>query len=149
VLSPPVTRETFDPKWLEGNDFIYFKLHGFRNDPMWYNENYNAALTASQIRSAGLSGAVVFVANCYLPESPMLQALLSAGAKAVVGGSGENYAKVDEVHGADLLGLYFRLMLEDYGAMLKMAKWRLVRKWPDKATLDALRFKIWTGEVLV
>lgn len=88
----------------------------------------------------GGRGAVVFVANCYflpavkdcadacphnpndcghertkcpylLANAPMLQALFTAGARAIVGGPGENYARTRTIAGADLLGKTLRLLI--------------------------------------
>ena len=78
--------EDFDPLWLTGHRFLYFKLHGLHNEPYWYGDNWVTALTAKQILSINLESTVVFVANCYLVDkkgqSPMLDALLAAGAQA-------------------------------------------------------------------
>jgi hypothetical protein len=46
------------------------------------------ALHMDQLLAADLSGAVVFAANCYLPQGPTLSALLGAGTRAVVAGWG-------------------------------------------------------------
>ncbi len=119
LLSPPVTAATFAPSQLAGYDFIYFKLHGLLRESYWYGDNWQTALTVRQIADADLSSAVVFVANCFLWEpgpdptekAPMLRALLEAGARAVVGGPGENYARKQTVMGADRLGRDFRITL--------------------------------------
>ena len=108
MTCPPVSALEFEPGWLRGHDFVYFKLHGLRGQPFWYGDEYQTAVTASQLRSADLAGAVVFVANCHLEGSAMLAALLEAGAKAVIGGPGANYALKYGVNGADLLGLWLR-----------------------------------------
>jgi hypothetical protein len=42
----------------------------------------------------------------------MLWALLQAGARAVVAGPGQNYAKTKGIYSADLLGLNFRRFLQ-------------------------------------
>jgi len=119
LTSPPVIMEAFNPAWLQGYDFLYFKLHGFPSQPYWYGDGYVTAVSAHQIKTADLSNTIVFVANCHLCErvngdllpSPMLVALLEAGAKCVVGGPGTNYAAKIKLVGADLLGFYFRLLL--------------------------------------
>ena len=120
LLSPPATAEIFHPSWLERYDFLYFKLEGLPEEIYWYGDNWITALRATQILAADLRGTVVFVANCHLfqtnnghhPTSPMLAALLAAGARAVIGGSGKNYAKRHSVHGADRLGRTFRHLLQ-------------------------------------
>jgi hypothetical protein len=127
LLSPPVEAfgakgPEFNPRWLSGYDFLYFKLHGLVGQPFWYGDGMITACTAEHIQSADLSGAVAFVANCNtwhptrpgspLKQAPMLLALLRAGAHAVVAGPGENYAKVRGIYSADLLGLNFRRFLQ-------------------------------------
>ena len=120
---PPCTclphhTDTINPAWFESADFLYFKLHGLPGQPAWYNADYITAITAQQIRRLRLQGTIVFVANCFLwhtesagdprTQAPMLYALLGAGARAVVGGAGINYAKAHSVYGADVLGRAFR-----------------------------------------
>ena len=113
LLCPPVTMETFQPHWMEHHHFIYFKLHGLPDQPFWYGDAFTTALSADQVRSVDLRGTTVFVANCFMaPCSPMLGALLDAGAAAVIGGDGENYARADTIDGADALGLFIRIWLE-------------------------------------
>lgn len=152
VLSPPITMANFNPLWLQGHDLIYFKLHGLEGQPFWYNERWETAISAQQIRQATLGGAVVFVANCYLPESPMLAALLTAGAGAVIGGSGPNFARAAGIEGADLLGLWVRRLMTlglEVERALRMAK-RVVRAWPGDriAKDDALAFSVFKSEVV-
>lgn len=149
LLSPPCGLTAFNPHVLEGYDLLYFKLHGLPGQPYWYGDHWLTALSADQVSQADLSGAVVFVANCYLPESPLLQALLDAGAKAVVGGPGQNYGRPHSVDGADLLGLYFRYCLQlklPTKVALTFAKHRLRLKRKDKSTKDTLAFQLWTKE---
>jgi hypothetical protein len=127
LLSPPVEAfgaqgPQFNPRWMSGYDFIYFKLHGMVGQPFWYGDDWLTAITAEQIQSADLTRAIVFVANCNTwhptrPDSPehqapMLWALLQAGARAVVAGPGQNYAKTKGIYSADLLGLNFRRFLQ-------------------------------------
>jgi len=115
LTSPPLTLDSFKPVWLEGKELIYFKLHGLPDQAYWYGDNWTTALSANLIRKANLHNTIIFVANCYLYEKcegshkmgPMLNALLDAGASAVVGGPGKNYAKSDTIFGADQLGALF------------------------------------------
>lgn len=157
LLSPPITAETFNPAWLEGYDFIYLKLHGLPEEVYQYGDGWITARRATQILAANLRGTVVFVANCHLyqanngshPTSPMLNALLAAGARAVVGGSGENYAKRHSVHGADRLGRAFRYLLQ-FGFLpytaFRLARFTLTLN-PHKnlADRDALNFRYFSG----
>ena len=164
LLSPPATAEIFDPRWLEGRDFIYLKLHGLPEEVYWYGDKWITALRATQILAANLRGTTVFVANCHLfqanngshPTSSMLNALLAAGAHAVVGGAGENYAKRHAVHGPDWLGRTFRYLLQ-FGfppyIAFRLARLHLSLKPhkasddPDilKADLDTLQFRYFAG----
>ena len=94
----------------------------------WYGDNFTMAIHVDQLLAARLGGAVVFAANCHLPETPMLDALLKAGARAVAGGHGANWADKDYVAGADFLGLWFRRWLQlglSPALSLKLAKIRL------------------------
>lgn len=145
---PPLIMEHFLPGLLEGYRFLYFKLHGIKGEPFWYGDNWLTALSAETIHVADLRSAVVFAANCHLPESPMLDALLAAGAQAVVAGGGRNFAGVTAMRGADLLGYYFRLMLQLHippKAALSMAKYglRTIRR-PTAPIADALAFQLFT-----
>lgn len=154
---PPVDAETFDPAWLEGNDLIYFDFHGLPGAAYWFEEIYQSgmimaervmALTADQIRTVDLGGAVVFALSCYLgdEDSPMLNALLSAGASYVVGGDGKNWAATKRVTGANRLGRHFRKALERGNPPLQalsLAKklLQLTLKPNSKTVQDTLAFR--------
>lgn len=122
VTCPPIVAETFNPAWLENQDLILIDLHGERGLDYWYAvadgpggiPQRIVALRSEQICQADLGGAVVFATSCYLGEedSPMLAALLDAGAGYVIAGSGENYAGERKIAGAGLLALFFRMYLE-------------------------------------
>lgn len=149
LLCPPLTTKSFPVHKLEVAQFLYFKLHGLPDQPYWYGDDWVTALSVEQLTAVSLKDAVVFVANCYLPESPMLEALLKAGAAAVVGGSGPNFAKTGEVYGADLLGYWFRRLtalgvVPKYALMGAKSRLRFEAK-KDKSILDALGFKLWTN----
>jgi hypothetical protein len=148
--------ETFDPRALEGHDFVYFKLHGLERQPYWYGDNFTTALSAGQLAQADLQGAVVFVANCWLTDDegipgPMLEALLHPdephrGPRAVIGGPGSNYALQDRIGGADLLALYVRFFLQvgfSLGSAFKWARVRLQVVRPSYVTRDTLAFRIY------
>jgi hypothetical protein len=140
---------------LEGHDLIYFKLHGLPGQPYWYGDDMTSAVTSDQLRAADLSGTVVFVANCHLwhrgkkgKGQPMLDALLDAGAEAVVGGGGENFGKRTKVYGADLLGKWFVMAYRLCGSALTsfyVAKARVSLE-DDFGAQDALGFKLFTQE---
>jgi len=145
VLSPPVSFSAFDPGFLEGSDFVYIKLHGKPKEPYWYNADWETVCNAYQIAAADLRGAVVVVGACHVPNSPMLDALKSTGARAVIYGDGENYSIPGRVGGADRLALYVRYGLT-FGMSPLFAFWfarmRFKFKPRNKVTLDTLNFEI-------
>ncbi len=104
---PPENVLTFAPRWLEGYDLLYFKLHGLPNQPYWYGDGWQTAIAAQQIKQANLKNTICFVANCYAADSRMEQALLDAGARAVIAGPGINYSGKGKLAGADQLGANF------------------------------------------
>ena len=151
VTSPPLRAGMFDARWLEGWDFLYFDLHGQPGQPFWMGDDGIIALTAELVQEANLGGAVVFAASCYLgdEDSPMLEALLEAGASYVVGGEGPNLAGQRSVMGASLLGLWFRRWLAiGLGPVtaLQLAKARV--QWRrGKAARDAEAFRAYVRRV--
>jgi hypothetical protein len=145
LTCPPLSATHFDPHALEA-DFLFIKLHGLKEQPFWYGDDWITALRADQIIQADLSHSVVFVCNCFLPESPMLDALTQAGARWIIGGHGPNYARPDELSGPDLLALTMRRLLAwhippDAAFILARKKLR-IRKVQDLATRDALQFEV-------
>jgi hypothetical protein len=150
LLSPPTVAESFSPLALEGYDLLYFKLHGLPDECYWYGDRWVTALRADQILAANLTGTVVFAANCHLNahQGPMLHALLDAGARAVIAGSGTNYAMSSRVYAADLLGLWVRRALQLHASpplALALARARLALiPRQDLATRDAMNFRIFT-----
>ena len=172
LTCPPMKLEYFDARWLAGADgghpydLLYFKLHGLPGKPYWYGDNWVTALSAAQLQGIDLGGAVVFVANCHLVAdgdlsqdelssksglaTPMLSALLDAGASAVIGGPGVNYARSKSVDGADLLGQAFRRGLAmglSTATAFSLAMFRLRAKVRKDATIrDTLEFRIFTRD---
>jgi hypothetical protein len=149
---------TFEVRDLEGRDFVFFKLHGLEGQPYWYGDNHTTALSAGQLATADLQGAVVFVANCWLlnddnQPSPMLEALLHTqdphrGPRAVIGGPGTNYAYRNRIGGADLLALYVRFFLEVGFTVWSAFKWARIRLQvvrPTHVTRDTLAFRIYAN----
>jgi hypothetical protein len=156
VLCPPTTAETFDLRVLAGRDFVWFKLHGRRNERYWYGDNWTTALSADRLSQADLRGAVVFVSNCWLYDNrqgldvpgPMMIALARANARAVIGGAGINYARNNRIAGSDLLGLYVRTFLKlGLGAWraFTLAQVRLALARHDKVNDDTRGFRVWMG----
>ena len=114
LLSPPTSAVSFDVALLEGRDLLYFDLHGAPGEGCWRGDGGLVALTAGQVAQADLGGALVFAASCYLGDenSPMLDALLDAGAKYVVGGDGQNWGPGrGPLYGAPLLAQWWRRWL--------------------------------------
>ena len=114
LLSPPISTVDFDPAWLEGYDLIYLDLHGEPGAAFWRGDGGIVALTAGQVLQARLGGAVVYAVNCYLADdgAPMMDALLDAGARYVIGGKGENWAYTRRPAGAVWLGWRVRQLME-------------------------------------
>lgn len=111
ITCPPTFSASLDPKCLENYRLLYFDLHGSRSGLSWHGDNKLVALTARQLEHVSLRGTVVFAVNCYLAdsESPMMDALLDAGASLVIGGDGPNWAGAKrQLYGATLLGMWFR-----------------------------------------
>jgi len=154
ITCPPTTAETFDPRDLEA-DFLFIKLHGFKEQPFWYGDDWITALRADQIAQADLSHTVAFVCNCFLPESPMLQALHQAGAPWIIGGHGLNYARPDDatergaLSGPDYLALTMRRLLAwripPNVAFLIARKKLKIQRVHDLATKDALKFEVFVS----
>ena len=149
VTCPPTKAAAFEMAWLEGQDFIYFDLHGAPGGDTWRGDKRTIALRLEQIRSANLTGAVVFATNCHLGDvgSPMLTALLDAGARYVVAGDGLNWAGAQSVMGAARLGQLFRIALAfmDARRALTAAKLGLQRLWMRGnagVVQDTLGFKL-------
>jgi hypothetical protein len=149
ITCPPLSVGEFDVRLLEGQDLILFDLHGEPGGTQWYGDARLPALTAEQIRSADLRGAVVFGLNCYLADaiSPMLDALLAAGAAYVVAGDGENFAARAQVFGCGELAKWFKYYLrtEAPAVALWRAKQSVRADLPDdkhELLADAMGFKM-------
>jgi len=159
MTCPPTDYKSFDISWLEGNDLIYFDLHGDPRGDHWYDLSLSdgiilpiktIALRDYQIRQADLSGTVVYATSCYLSDedSPMLDALLYAGARYVIGGESKNWAGAKMMMGATRLGYLFRRYLEKQQEPLRalaLAKRKLkFEKSESNLTLDdTLAFRVY------
>lgn len=149
LTCPPMKAAEFDPAWLEGQDFIYLDLHGAPGGTEWRGDRRTIALRKAQIRAANLAGAVVFATNCHLgdADSPMLTALLDAGASYVVAGDGLNWAGAQAVMGAARLGQLFRIALAFMDprralTAAKMGMQRLSLRKQQGMVQDTLGFKL-------
>ena len=121
LTCPPYSANDFDPRWLAGYDLLFFDFHGlpeldywFEDDPITSLPGRLVALTADQLRQASLKNSVVIALTCFLADqnSPMLDALLEAGAAYVIGGDGKNWASTKRATGAGLLAKRFIERLE-------------------------------------
>lgn len=146
LTSPPLDSRTLSPDMLEGYDLLYFDLHGTPGEGVWYGDG-TVALLAEQLRVADLSGSVVFALNCYLADedSPMLDALLAAGARLVIGGDGINWGGRRRLIGAGRLGLWFRrLMVRGLAPLHALAVAKVFLRWGVRnreAIKDTLAFR--------
>ncbi len=148
-LPPPL------PLRLPPCDFLYIDMHGVYGHALWFCED-GPAVSARQVAEWDLVGTTVFAANCYLADegSPMLDALLRAGARYVIAGEGMNYGGRKRLVGSGLLARYIRKLMAlgvEPMMALTIAKhrmgfsplvWRILgRKGAEKAARDTLRFK--------
>jgi len=156
LCSPPTSVYNFDLALLENQDVLFFDLHGLPGESFWLGDDHVLAMTATELRKADLTSAVVFALNCYLADSnaPMLDTLLDAGARYVVGGDGKNWAgKKREIMGAGLLGLWFRRLLAWGVPPLRALAWakqrvRLsaLKRGKQLAAKDTLQFRAYYRE---
>lgn len=128
IAAPPLTMATFDPKVLSGTDLLYVCLHGLPGQPYWYASDWSSAVSAEQIQAADLRGAICYLAGCF-GQGPMTDALLAAGAAAVVGDADATWAGYVLPTGSNALGRRFVRELRA-GA-------------PVKAALDAAKVWYW------
>lgn len=145
ITSPPTTAPHFNPLWLEGNDLIYFRLHGAKGFSSWFNDHGGLALDIAAVEIADLGGAVVVVANCYGASDPMIQALYMAGASTVIAGEGPNYGGRGYAIGTDLLTMWLRRGLElgiSVPTSLAIARARLAMTAWRKSDRDAMAFRV-------
>jgi len=106
-----MTLDTFNPALLEGRDLLYFALHGLPDQPFWYGDDYLTAISAQAFDGLSLRKTVVFVACCHFTDSPFLPALQACSPRALIAGSGENFARTKTLVGPHLLGYYLRRTL--------------------------------------
>jgi hypothetical protein len=100
-------------------------------------------------RGSAVAGTVVFATSCYAwaERMPMVAAFLDAGARCVIGGSGENYEMPSRLAGAGLLGLWLRRWMQvglgpERALGLARARLRLTR---GKGARDAEGFRVMRG----
>jgi len=157
LTSPPSTVYNLDLALLENNDLLYFDLHGSPGATCWLGDDRTLAMTAAELSKVNLTGAIVFAVNCHLADagSPMLDALLSAGAHYVIGGDGQNWAGSKRAMiGAGLLGLWFRRLLARGAPPLVALSWAkrrvklsTLKRGKRLAAKDTLEFRAYYREV--
>lgn len=116
--SPPYALPDVPP--IGGCDLLYIALHGLPWLAEWLGDDGAPAIDAGTLAALDLEGAVVFAEACHLSDSPMLAACFAAGARAVVGGPGENVGGRRYLAGASMLGYLLRRQLE-MGVPLRVA----------------------------
>ena len=143
LTCPPITYELFDSGLLHHRDRLYFSLHGTPDQPYWYGADHITAMSIDAFQALDLSGTVVFVANCHLPSTPFLDAILECKPRFLAGGQGTNFTRGHSLVGAHLLGYLFRIALSlDIAPpnALAMAKYTLTTR-TEAAAQDAAREK--------
>ena len=98
--------QTFRPETINGRDLVYICLHGLPDQPYLYASDWSTAVSADQLRAARLDGAVVYMAGCF-GQGPVAEALLAAGAQAVVGDADSTWAGYVLPTGSNALGRLF------------------------------------------
>lgn len=106
IAAPPLTMAGFRPGMIEGADLVYICLHGLPDQSYLYGSDWSTVVSADQVRRADLAGAVVYMAGCW-GQGPMTDALLAAGAVAVVGDADSTWAGYVLPTGSNALGQRF------------------------------------------
>ena len=136
LTCPPMTYQRFDSGNLRHRKLLYFSLHGVPDQPYWYGANHTTAMSTDAFHNLDLSETIVFVANCHLPDTPFLKAILDCNPLFLAGGRGVNLTRGHSLVGAHLLGYLFRLAISLHippANALAMAKYTL------SVRTDALR----------
>lgn len=105
-VSPPLTVDTFDPAWLGSQAIIFVCAHGLPGHDVLYGDDSIPMLSAAQIRSVRMDGAIVYLAGCY-GQGPISDAFLAAGAACVVADADVNWSGPLWPSGSNKLGQLF------------------------------------------
>jgi len=100
-------------------------------------------MSTDAFHNLDLSETIVFVANCHLPDTPFLEAILDCNPLFLAGGTGVNLTRGHSLVGAHLLGYLFRLAVElriPPAVALAMAKYTLTLR-TDALDLETKRIK--------
>jgi hypothetical protein len=150
ITCPPIDQHSFLPTAFMEADFIYIKLHGLPDQPFWYGDNMITALSAYDLEGLELKDKVMYVANCWFANTPMMSAAKATKA-TVIGGAGLNFGGSSNLIGTDVLGLWLRLALQigwstskalGFAKMMVKGHSKLALGKNKKALQDALEFKV-------
>jgi len=136
--SPPLDYSNINMKEMEDCSILVFNLHGMPRNPMWFGSGPNGmtlAIRDDMFNGLDLSKAIVIAENCFgedpdTPEedSPMTTAIVKAGAKAIVGGTGLNYGGSYTSIGSDIIA--------------KWTIWGLQKGWTVKWSLMVAKLRM-------
>lgn len=109
ITAPGFNLRTLELTWLEA-DFVYIDLHGRPDQPKWLFAGDKRVIDYRQIDTFA-KGKIIFATTCHLPGTALYDALRRGN--VLVSGAGENFGSTGgRAIGAQLLGLWFRRMLE-------------------------------------
>ena len=105
---PPLWAGALQADFFTGYDVIYLDLHGFTDSIYLYfdREGQQGALNVNTLKDAKLGDVVVFSTACNFTKTAFPQAFYDAGAQAVIGGEGLNYAGKTRIAGAQQLAKF-------------------------------------------
>lgn len=138
--SPPVTSDTFDGKWLQERNYLYFNVHGSKATANWYGQDGGEYPIAMQPRNVLRASGVVACEACYGAyiigkegdDAICLRFLAEDGISGFCGSTTIAYGPATPPSGeADLLVKYFFEYLEQgltTGESLRNAKLDFARK---------------------
>lgn len=101
--SPPLELATFDYHAMDGADLVYVCAHGLGGQPFWYGDRLVSLASADQVRRAWIPGSIAYIAGCF-GAGPMTDALLEAGADAVIADENVNWSGLFLPRGSNGLG---------------------------------------------
>lgn len=129
-LAPPVRADNIVLSEMEGADLVYLCLHGLPGQPYLYGGDWSTALTAEQIMTVDLSGAIVYAAGCF-GLGPVAGALVNSRAECVVGDRDSTFSGYVLPVGSNGLGRLFVRALKDGATVegaLQSAQWLYLKR---------------------
>lgn len=139
-ISPPVSADNFDEKWLQSKRYLYFNVHGSKVASNWYGQDNNDYPVALSIGNVEKACTIVMSEACYganilnkgSDNALCLHFLDQAKTAAFCGSTTIAYGPAEPPSGeADLLAKYFFEYTDQgltTGEALKNAKVDLARK---------------------